>query len=76
MIRVHVEAGKNTNSVMEGIRVEAMKFHALAEPIRVETMGRPDSRKSPISRGFPEIVDMFLRTNGLEANEAIFDIFR
>ena len=59
-----------------GIRVEAMKFHALAEPIRVETMGRPDSRQSPISRGLPEIVDMFLRTNGLEANEAIFDIFR
>ena len=53
-----------------------MKFHALAEPIRVETMGLPDSRKSPISRGFPEIVDMFPRTNGLEADEANFDIYR
>lgn len=43
MIRVHVEAGKNTNSVMEGIRVEAMKSHALAEQIKVETMDLPDS---------------------------------
>ena len=59
-----------------GIRVEAMKSHALAEPIKVETMGQPDSRKRPISRGFPEIVDMFPRTNGLEADEANFDIFR
>ena len=58
------------------IRVEAMKSHALAEPIRVETMGQHDSRKSPISHGFPEIVDMFPRTNGLEADEANFDIFR
>ena len=54
MIRVHVEAGKNTNSVMEGIRVEAMKSHALAEPIRVETMDLPDSRKSAILCGFLE----------------------
>lgn len=76
MIRVHVEAGKNTNSVMEGIRVEAMKSHALAEQIKVETMGLPDSWKSPISRGFPEIVDMFPRTYGLEADEANFDFFR
>ena len=76
MIRVHVEVGKNTNSVMGGIRVEAMKSHALAEPIRVETMGQPDFRKSPISRGFSEMVDMFPRTNGLEADEANFDIFR
>ena len=59
-----------------GIRVEAMKSHALAEPIRVETMGQHDSRKSPISHGFPEIVDMFPRTNGLEADEENFDIFR
>ena len=43
MIRVHVEAGKNTNSVMEGIRVEAMKSHALAEQIKGETRGLPDS---------------------------------
>ena len=35
-----------------GIRVEAMKSHALAEQIKVETMGQLDSRKSPISRGF------------------------
>lgn len=53
-----------------------MKTHALAELIWVETMDQPDSRKSPISRGFPEIVDMFPRTNGLEADEANFDIFR
>ena len=59
-----------------GIRVEAMKSHALAEQIKVETMGQHDSRKSPISHGFPEIVDMFPRTNGLEADEANFDIFR
>ena len=43
MIRVHVEAGKNTNSVMEGSRVEAMNSPALAEQIKVETMGLPDS---------------------------------
>ena len=43
MIRVHVEVGRNTNSVMEGIRVEAMKSHALAEQIKVETIGLPDS---------------------------------
>ena len=60
----------------EDTEVETMKFHALAEPIRVVTMGLPDSRKSPISRGFPEIVDMFPRTNGLEADEANFDIYR
>ena len=54
-------------------RVEAMKSHALAEQIKVETMGQLDSRKSPISRGFPEIVDMFPRTYGLEADEANFD---
>lgn len=61
---------------MRIIRVEAMKSHTLAEPDEVETMGLPDSLKSPISRGFQEIVDMFPRTNELEANEAIFDIFR
>ena len=43
MIRVHVEAGKNTNSVMEGIRVEATKSHALAEQVKVQTVGLPDS---------------------------------
>lgn len=41
------------------IRVEAMKSHALAEPIRMETMDQIGSRKSPISRRFSEIVDMF-----------------
>ena len=61
---------------MRIIRVEAMKSHALAEQIKAETMGQPDSRKSPISRGFPEIVDMFPRTDGLEADEAICDLFR
>lgn len=53
-----------------------MKSHALAESDEVETMGLTDYRKSPISRGFQEIVDMFLRMNGLEADEADFDIFR
>lgn len=47
------------------IRVEAMKFHALADQIKLETMGKPDSRKSPISCGFSEIVNMFLRRNDL-----------
>ena len=61
---------------MRIIRVETMKSHALALQIKVEPMGQPDSRRSPISRGFSEIVDMFPRTNGLEADEAIFDIFR
>lgn len=58
------------------IRVEAMKSHALAESIRVETMGQLESRKIPVSRRFQEISDMFPRTNGLEADEANFDIFR
>lgn len=57
-------------------RVEAMKFHALAEQFKVETMGQPDPRKRPISRGLPEIMDMFPRTNGLEADEANLDVFR
>lgn len=54
MIRVHVEAAKNTNSVMGRIRVETMKSHTLVEPTRVETMVLPDSRKSPISCGVPK----------------------
>ena len=54
MIRVHVEAVKNTNSVMGRIRVETMKSHTLAEPSRVETMGLFDSRKSAILCGFPK----------------------
>lgn len=53
-----------------------MKSHALAERIRVETMGLSDSQKSPILRGFQEISDMFPRTLGLEADEANLDIFR
>lgn len=53
-----------------------MKSHALAESIRVETMGQLESRKIPVSRRFQEISDMFPRTNGLEADEANFDIFR
>lgn len=39
---------------MTEYRVEAMKSHALAEPIRVEAMGLPDSRKSAILCGFPK----------------------
>jgi len=76
MIRVHVEAAKNTNSVMGGIRVEAMKSHALAEPSRVETMGLLDSRKSPISCGFSKAVDMFPLTNGLRRTGRKVDKFR
>lgn len=60
----------------EDTEVETMKSHTLAEQIKVETMGQLESRKSPISRGFPEIVDMFPRTYGLEADEANFDFFR
>lgn len=54
MIRVHVEAAKNTNFVMGRIRVETMKSHTLAEPSRVETMGLLDPQKSPISCEFPK----------------------
>lgn len=60
----------------EDTEVETMKSHTLAEQIKVETMGQLESRKSPISRGFPEIVDMFPRTYGLEADKANFDFFR
>lgn len=65
-----------STSMLPFKRVEAMKSHALAEQIKVETMGQLESRKSPISRGFPEIVDMFPRTYRLEADEANFDFFR
>jgi len=51
MIRVHVEAEKNTNSVMGKIRVEAMKFHALAEPLRVEAMADLILEKGPFHAG-------------------------
>ena len=67
---------KKANIERRPIGVEAMKSHALAEPIRVETMGQPNSRKSPISRGIQEKVAIFLRTNELEADETNFDIFR
>ena len=52
MIRVHVEAAKNTNSVMGGIRVEAMKSHALAESSRVEAMEFATPEKVPFHAGF------------------------
>jgi hypothetical protein len=46
-----------------------MKFHALAEPSRVETMEVAASEKSHFMR-FSENLDMFPLTNGLEADEA------
>jgi hypothetical protein len=52
MIRVHVEAEKNTNSVMGGIRVEAMKSHALAESSRDEAMEFATPEKVPFHAGF------------------------
>lgn len=51
MIRVHVEAAKNTNSVMGRIKVETMKSHTLAEPLRVETMEFSALRKAPFYAG-------------------------
>lgn len=64
MIRVHVEAAKNTNSVMGRIRVETMKSHALAEPSRVETMKASIPEKVPFHAGFQRTVDLFPRTSG------------
>lgn len=61
---------------MTGYGVEAMKSHALAVSIRVETIGLPVSWESPIPRGFQEISDMFPLTNGLETDAVNFDIFR
>ncbi len=52
MIRVHVEAAKNTNSVMGGIRVEAIKSHALAESSRVEATEFATPEKVPFHAGF------------------------
>ena len=49
-----------------GIRVETMKSHTLAEPLRVETMKKVEAKKRPILCGFQETVDMFTLTNGLE----------
>ena len=55
MIRVHVEAGKNTNSVMGRIRVEAMIFHAFAEPSRVEAMEFATPEKVPFHAGIRKL---------------------
>lgn len=52
MIRVHVEAAKNTNSVMGRIRVETMKSHTLAEQPKVEAMEFATSEIDPIHVGF------------------------
>ncbi len=64
MIRVHVEAEKNTNSVMGRIRVETMKFHPLNLRPRVEAMTAKAPGKAPFYAGFRKIVDMFPRTSG------------
>ena len=76
MIRVHVEAAKNTNSVMGRIRVEAMKSHALADRARVETMAATILEKSPFHAGFQKTVDMFPLTNGLRRMRQKSDMFR
>lgn len=52
MIRVHVEAAKNTNSVMGRIKVETVKSHTLAEPLRVEAMRKSKPGKGPFYAGF------------------------
>ena len=38
MIRVHVEAAKSTNSVMERIMAKVFMFHVLVEPIKIAVM--------------------------------------
>ena len=76
MIRVHVEAVKNTNSVMGRIRVEAMKSHALANRARVETMAVSILEKVPFHAGLQKTVDMFPLTNGLRRTRRKSDIFR
>jgi len=48
------------------IRVETMKSHPLANLARVETMKNTMPKKSSISCGFPKMVDMFPRTDGLK----------
>lgn len=45
-------SGKNINSVMGGIGVEAMKSHALAESSRVEAMEFANPEKVPFHAGF------------------------
>lgn len=52
-----------------GIRVETMKFHALAEPSRVEAMADSMLEKVPFHAGSKNL-DMFPLTNGLESDEA------
>ena len=76
MIRVHVEAAKNTNSVMGRIRVETMKSHTLAEALRVETMKASIPGKASFYAGFRKAVDMFPRTNGLRRTGQKADKFR
>ena len=62
MIRVHVEAAKNTNSVMGRIRVETMKASIPG--------------KASFYAGFRKAVDMFPRTNGLRRTGQKADKFR
>ena len=53
-----------------GIRVEAMKSHALAERTRDETMAASVLEKSPISCGFAKNSGYVSANEWLEANEA------
>ena len=51
------------------IRVEAMKFHALAEAVRIETMGLPVFEKVPFYAGFRKL-GYVPANEWVEANEA------
>lgn len=51
-------------------RVEAMKYHALADRARVKTMAVSFLEKSPISCGFAENGGYVSANEWVEANEA------
>ncbi len=57
-------------------KVETMKPHALAEPLRVEAMADLILEKGPFHAGFRKTVDMFPRTNGLRRTGRKADKFR
>lgn len=69
-------SGKNTNSVMGRIRVEAMKSHALADRARVETMATSILEKVLFHAGLRKTVDMFPLTNRLRRTRQKSDLFR
>lgn len=71
-----MEVAKNTNSVMERIKVETMKSHALADWARVEAMAALILERVPFHADFQKIEDMLSLINGLRRMWQKSDMFR